>query len=928
MKTRLISIISAVVMLLTLAVGCADTGAPNPAGGEKPTAAEPQLVIAMNPILFYGEDNTSVIAYNEIRNAIKTDYTNAGLNALHQSTAFSWAYNGSAGWQKRGIHTLESWKNGAGAVSSGDYAYTYNAAGSTSLATYSSQYTALGTYGAADTVPDHGLLMSVTGNEEEALSYTFQKDGVLNLSAGVFTAVKSVTGVATGFLAEDGTARSASVRVLINDKQVYSGTLCNSTAAPDGVAVTSLAHEQISNLQIKAGGTLLIAVKLNATANKDEDQSAPPYNDEDNWTTVGHEVKVPIKGDESNGSGSSNLQESDALTILDDYLCRFYLVRDSQMQTDMAKVAGKMRENMEYILETEVIMHNETHDVEKYEIVIGPMASRPESVKLYNELINYRANNANDYLIRRVGTKVYVAATNPQSLEAAADHFLRTFCASEDGEVPANYNYAYQAKNGNATIGGNGIGNFVIRVERNPSTIVSLAAQRLQAWVRENCGYLLPITPMANDLKHYEYEIQIGPMNGDVKVHRTYDTRFTSANMNAAAWSVDPNGYLTGVDYGYFKAQVAGKTLSVNGGSAYAVSAAVARVCEDLKAAMALPKTYAVTGNYRSGTYALVDGYDLKWQDDFSYDTTQTNKAISDEIRQYYVVSSDTTKGPTITGTDADGEPLWDQQRRPGVYGENWWVWNDPVTNNGYLLEITKKESYGYDAGRLVSQNKWAFRYGIWETRFVAGTRNGSCSAVWGATAQPDNNFTVRNEIDVYENFGRDMIVANVHSYYPADMGGHIMHNINGMQHTKLFPREGEQFWDTFHSISLVWTPSRVAFYWDGEMFDYLDSADLPSCHASMIIKFANGVGTGTYAKGYDPQDWMDEAYTAATGKTVQDFFEVQTIDFSYLLQTSNEDKNTQDQSYVKYDRSHPNSEHYAGYLSEIDGWTSAQLPK
>ena len=231
MKRRLISLTSAVVMLLTLAVGCA-TGTSNPSGGNTPANENTaQLVVAMNPILVY-DDGEAIIAYNDVKNAIKADFENATLTTMHQSTAWHWAYKSADSWKKRAIYTLDKWTNGAGVKAKSAYSYTYNNEGTTSLATYYAQSTELTPYGAADQVPDYGLLLSVTGGEEEALTYTVQKDGILNVAEGFVTAIQSVAGVNTGFLAEDGTARSASFRMMVNGVQVWSGTLCNSTAAP------------------------------------------------------------------------------------------------------------------------------------------------------------------------------------------------------------------------------------------------------------------------------------------------------------------------------------------------------------------------------------------------------------------------------------------------------------------------------------------------------------------------------------------------------------------------------------------------------------------------------------------------------------------------------------------------------------------------
>lgn len=157
--------------------------------------------------------------------------------------------------------------------------------------------------------------------------------------------------------------------------------------------------------------------------------------------------------------------------------------------------------------------------------------------------------------------------------------------------------------------------------------------------------------------------------------------------------------------------------------------------------------------------------------------------------------------GPVRGDQDKNGNyTYWDQQRRPGIYGDTWWVQAD-ATGNGYLLEVTKKENYGYDAVRVIGTNKWSFRYGIWETRIVTGTRVGACSAIWSRPASPGGG---TNEFDVYENFGRDYAVPNLHTW---DGSTHIDHNYSGdMERIEIRPVDGEHFYDTFHNIAIRWT--------------------------------------------------------------------------------------------------------------------------
>lgn len=893
MKRRVIALTSAVVMLLALAVGCAGNGTSDPTGADTPNHKEAQLTVAVNPILYY-DDGTSVIAYNDVKNATRADFDAASLTALHQKTAWMWAYRTANGWKERAAYQLDKWQNGAGVKAKKAYAYSYNASGTTSLASYYAQSTELTTYSEAQKVPDYGLMLSVTGKEEEALCYTVQKDGVMNVAEGSFTAVQAVAGIQTGFLAEDGTPRSASVRILINDKQLWSGTLCNSTAAPDGKAVTALSFPTIKDLPVTAGDMVFLCVKLEATANKDEDVSVEQLTEDDYYKTVLTTQKVP-KDETSNGVINSD----ESIPMIYDWEPNFVILRSSKAGDTVNELSKAMLSQLISVTEADWRLRNEDHLEMAHEIVIGEMKERPESVKLMKELTSYRANHAADYIIRRVGTKVYIVAGSDLAMTAAVELFMERYCQSDKAVIAAGLNVVYRPEFAHLSIAGNAIGNYVIRTEKYPSLLVVKAAENIRQQVLDTTGFVLEIKNMTDDGKHSKYEIQLGPMQGSL--HYTTDNeRFTSADGDAH-FSIDPEGLIVGKGEGYYEAAVKGNHLVINGGSSYAISAATEKALATLLKDKTLSNNYGITGNYASAAtvtndtrktysdcdYSLSDGYALVWAEEFnSY--TGTDAEQERAIKKRWSLPSDTTHGPTVMGEDADGNAIWDEQRRPNVYGENYWVWNDTQNQNGYLLQVTKKESYGYDAGRVISEKKWAFRYGIWETRIVVGTRNGACSALWTMGETPGSG--PKNEIDLYENFGEDLFRACLHSHHStlsqADSEGHIGHHDNGdISWDPHYPAEGEHFYDTFHYLSIEWDCDRITMFCDGVPFATADLTPAWMIHfrADTTIKLAMGVGTEWYCgwigEEKDPDNWLED---------VSKFFEVQITDNTRVYQTTN----------------------------------------
>ncbi len=933
MKKRLIALVMALAMAVTLLAGCGAETETKKKKKDNPTSENvAQFAVAINPILAY-DDGTSVVAFNDIKNAVKSDREGNTLAALYNDTGWEWSYKlDDTSWKSRATYALDSWTNGAGATGKKAVAYSFTDTGSTSLMPFAASSTPLETY-QGDAVPDYGLILSGVAGEEEALTYTVDRDGKLRIPASTVTAISSVGGVETGFLAEDGTPRLASVRIMVNDQQVFSGTLCNATAAADGVALTSLSFDDLGPIAVTAGDMVFVAVKLDAQANADEDVTVPEKDDSKNWAFVTNSYQVE-KAKESKNSEVEQVAGDKPLPIIDNYSFGFTLVRsqeiDSYLGDGAMRLISDTAQKMEEILQDEVLIRNEYREEQALEFVFGPMyddkstpdvvEGRPDSVKIYNEVKNARANNANDYIIRRIGGKIYFEATTIRAMQAAIDYFLATFVRDDEGVIPANFEKINRKPTINYTLNGVNVASYVLRVEKYPSLVMHRAAEAIQQGILDDTGYLLPIKNVTDaeaksGKSSYKYQIQIGPMNGSVKMYRidkdgkrntdsAYLTRFTDADTDTYM-AVDYDGLLD-VDDTVYSGKLNGNTFVLNGGTDFAINAGAMKFVSDLRKTKQLKNGYAINGKYayRTDPYSLYQGYALTLAEEFNYDPEEVDAEAT--VRKRWSISNDTTTGPTG----------WGQQRRPGVYGENWWIWND-ATGNGYALEITKKESYGYDAGRLIGMNKYAYRYGIWETKLVMGTHNGACSAVWASSAGPDQPPSFRNEFDLYENYGQDGFHANIHSWSVSsdtpgvDENAHLNHISTGQMLRKWIDPEGhwgdptgehpgEHFYDTFHNMTMEWFPNRVDFYLDGNLFQSVDtSADIMrSCKNSTTTKLANGVGTDGYASGHDPHDFISL-------DQLDNFFEVQVVDYSRIYQFENTDTTPAKYThYIKYQNS------------------------
>lgn len=593
---------------------------------------------------------------------------------------------------------------------------------------------------------------------------------------------------------------------------------------------------------------------------------------------------VGCKGDD----GGSDVKSVD-FPLLNNGEAGFVLFRSTKQTEAEVKASLYVRDKLEEALSVDVPVKNENSPESTYELIVGTVSERPQSVEVFNEIKDYRDNNFQDFIIKQSGTKLYISGMTDTALEKAIAYFIENFINKKQYTVAADYTYISRPEYAieNITVGGVSIKNFTIRVEKYPSYFVKASATELQTVLKEQTGYELPIVNMTDDGKRYTNEICIGPMNGSVKMELKRDEHFNSDTINTDAdLKIGDDGLLKDVDYGYFEAEVKNGSFYINGGSTYAVNHAMNLVTEELLNNKGLPDGYKLNGTY-DGTPTLLGDYDLTFAEEWNY--VGSNSEIDSAVRKKWTISGDTTPGPTPLGDNQ-----WDKQSRPGVYGENWWIQHSG--NNGYLFEITKKSSDGYHAGRLISENKWAFRYGILDVRMVMATRNGACSAVWFAGGRPEDNPNGKNEIDLYENFGGDFIKASLHTWGPlAGESGHIMHNALFKTDITAVPQSGEHFWDTFHHLTLVWTDKEIGCYLDGELYAFADITDesLASMHLFTTIKLANGVGTANYTNS-NPQNFLDD---------VSNFFEIQAIDYVRLYQTSNID------SAFTYSDTHPDKQ-------------------
>lgn len=163
------------------------------------------------------------------------------------------------------------------------------------------------------------------------------------------------------------------------------------------------------------------------------------------------------------------------------------------------------------------------------------------------------------------------------------------------------------------------------------------------------------------------------------------------------------------------------------------------------------------------------------------------------------------------------------------------------IVQGGSLKIKAIKEAYNgsaYTSARLLSQNKYAFKYGKVEVRAKLPAGVGTWPAVWMlgsdiATA----DWPGCGEIDIMEHRGSELnkIFGTLH--YPGRSGG----NADG--NTKMISNATTEF----HVYSLEWSPSAIKIAVDGETYHVVaNSAAIPFNHDFFfIINLAMGGGFG-----------------------------------------------------------------------------------
>ena len=157
-------------------------------------------------------------------------------------------------------------------------------------------------------------------------------------------------------------------------------------------------------------------------------------------------------------------------------------------------------------------------------------------------------------------------------------------------------------------------------------------------------------------------------------------------------------------------------------------------------------------------------------------------------------------------------------------------------------------EGFDYSSSRITTKDKFEFTYGRLEARAKMPTGGGAWPAIWLLGADFDEvGWPETGEIDMLEYKGNEPNVIHGTLHYPGRSGGNADTGTTTIENAAT----------EFHIYSVEWSPERILFLVDGEVYHtYANTPDSPfNKDFFLIVNMAIG---GTFGGAIDPE--FDEA--------------------------------------------------------------------
>ncbi|HMO61372.1 MAG TPA: family 16 glycosylhydrolase [Ferruginibacter sp.] len=258
----------------------------------------------------------------------------------------------------------------------------------------------------------------------------------------------------------------------------------------------------------------------------------------------------------------------------------------------------------------------------------------------------------------------------------------------------------------------------------------------------------------------------------------------------------------------------------------------------------------AVTYDFEYGDGVVLTGtngnvthrYTLTGTNTFTVRATAKSSTGATATKTISVTVTVTITAPVLVWSDefnTDGLPnpaKWGYDLGAGGWGNNEAQYytsraDNAVVINGSLKITLKKEAYSgsnYTSARLLTKDKFSFKYGRVEARAKLPAGGGTWPAIWMLGSNIGTvGWPACGEIDIMEHIGNDLNRIHGTLHYPGRFGG----NANGSS------RVIANATTEFHIYSLDWSPTEIKISVDDQLIHTVaNSASIPFNHNFFII--------------------------------------------------------------------------------------------
>lgn len=172
---------------------------------------------------------------------------------------------------------------------------------------------------------------------------------------------------------------------------------------------------------------------------------------------------------------------------------------------------------------------------------------------------------------------------------------------------------------------------------------------------------------------------------------------------------------------------------------------------------------------------------------------------------------------------------------------------DNAIVQGGVLKIIAKAENFSgsnYTSARLVTENKFEFKYGKVEVRAKLPSGGGTWPAIWALGENYATNiWPACGEIDIMEHKGNSPNTIHGTLHYPGRSGGNADTGTTTASNVS----------SEFHIYKVIWSPTSIKFYIDDQpaYHSFVNSASTPfNSDFFLILNVAMG---GTFGGTVDP---------------------------------------------------------------------------